>query len=154
MQGVSLAARFRGIRIASVQRVRERFHFHPLFSHPDLLSFCIIMTVMQEYLGINNELREVHTLYSKMEPSDLHTGRESLKTSGHPSTSQVFLCKPLLNWNIKSFFFMALSTNSKNRAWNLFFYERGCLTFSGGQAKYYMNCYCLLISNFWNHVNI
>lgn len=55
---------------------------------------------MQEYLGINNELREVHILYSEMEPSDLHTGRESLKTSGHPSTPQVFLCKPLLNWKM------------------------------------------------------
>ncbi len=35
------------------------------------------MTVVQEYLGINNKLSEVHTLNSEMEPSDLHTGRVS-----------------------------------------------------------------------------
>lgn len=116
------------------ERKTERFHFQRLFPDPDLLTFCIIMTVMQEYLGINNELCVVHSLNSEMEPSDLHTGWESLKTSGHPS--QVFLCWLLLNW-IWSFYFIAISTDrGQNRAWNssllLFIYffssERRCLT--------------------------
>lgn len=34
---------------------------------------------MQEYLGINNKLCEIQTLYIEMEPSDLHTGFEALQ---------------------------------------------------------------------------
>lgn len=91
------------------ERERERLDFYPLFSALTPSSFCIITSTLQKYLGINNELSEIHTLYSVVTftLSESHSKKVPIPRSSRSScASHYVLCFIDLFYMILSFYFM------------------------------------------------